>query len=176
MQRERVRVHTLSILRPCRQSGDAVPNKQEANGRQSCICLPPIQRREMADEYEDDDDVDDGECVLCDQRGFLIICGGCNHDFCLDCSGIHNPANVPDGEWYCTQCASPRSSNQHRRQVSSSGGGANGQGRASVPLSSSAGEGARGGAERARRGSRDRTGAGLRAGPSDAIRSMCTSE
>jgi hypothetical protein len=139
-----------------------LPNKQEANGKQTCVWLPPLERSEMHD--EEDEDLDEGECVLCDMRGFLVICELCNQDYCLDCSGLQNQHNVPDGPWYCNQCR-PGSSTQHRRRGSASASG-NGRGWASAPRGRGAGEGALGGAHEVRRDSRERRSAGSRAGGS----------
>jgi hypothetical protein len=113
---------------------------------------------------EEDEDLDEGECVLCDMRGFLVICELCNQDYCLDCSGLQNQHNVPDGPWYCNQCR-PGSSTQHRRRGSASASG-NGRGWASAPRGRGAGEGALGGAHEVRRDSRERRSAGSRAGGS----------
>ena len=76
--------------------------RQDGNGKQSCISLPPLQR--SAVDEDEDEEQDEGECVVCDTRGFLIICDHCNRDYCLSCSGLNYPHNVPDGQWICRQC------------------------------------------------------------------------
>ena len=82
---------------------------QDTNGKQSCISLPPLERNDM---HVEDEEQDEGECVMCDMRGFLIICDVCDRDYCLSCSGLHHPHNVPEGQWICRQCRRDTSSAQ----------------------------------------------------------------
>jgi hypothetical protein len=52
---------------------------------------------------------DEGDCCVCRVGGFLVSCdGGCNRDFCMGCSGIGNPGNLPRGPWLCTDCVHER--------------------------------------------------------------------
>ena len=93
---------------------------QDAEGKQQCISLPPLCRDNMQQE-DDEEDSDDGQCSLCEMRGYLIICDGCNQDFCLECSELGSSMNVPQGQWFCRRCNRRRVSSTSAAAASSQG-------------------------------------------------------
>eukprot|EP00850_Spirogloea_muscicola_P019672 SM000196S05364 [mRNA] locus=s196:101805:111463:+ [translate_table: standard] len=51
---------------------------------------------------EQDDNTD--ECVVCGMAGNLLCCDGCPGAFHSRCVGVAR-ASLPDGEWFCPECA-----------------------------------------------------------------------
>lgn len=64
--------------------------------------------REEPEQEEETEDLDDEECVICEEIGELLLCegsskvAGCDRGFHLQC--IHREA-IPKGDWLCQECS-----------------------------------------------------------------------
>lgn len=66
----------------------------------------------MIIEYAEDDLADFQPCTICgeaDNEDVLLLCDGCDAPSHLYCLGL---AQIPSGNWFCTQCESQRASGQ----------------------------------------------------------------
>lgn len=62
----------------------------------------------------------DGVCAICGEPGFLIICDGCDEGFHMTC--VDPPlTSVPEGDWFCPNCAEDTYSGVPARSRNGSG-------------------------------------------------------
>jgi len=58
----------------------------------------------MSPGMDDVEDFNSDECCLCGMDGNLICCDGCPSAYHFRCVGL-SKAHLPEGEWYCPECA-----------------------------------------------------------------------
>ena len=74
--------------------------RQDERGVRKCMTLPALMTKDTDSEGEFSE-WDEGQCVVCDAQGFLVICDRCNRDYCLRCSRLWVPHALPEGQWFC---------------------------------------------------------------------------
>ncbi|KAK9068589.1 hypothetical protein SSX86_012704 [Deinandra increscens subsp. villosa] len=63
-----------------------------------------VSESHTKDVDEDDEDGNGDECRLCGMDGTLICCDGCPSSYHSRCIGLVK-SSIPEGEWYCPECA-----------------------------------------------------------------------
>lgn len=84
-------------------------------------CSKNGQTEFMSPGMDDVEDFNSDECCLCGMDGNLICCDGCPSAYHFRCVGL-SKAHLPEGEWYCPECAVEKIDSQGSRASKSLNG------------------------------------------------------